>query len=190
MKNLIIEGEKAYPIYKFCARFAQNTERTDYNEHSIWTNGLSKKRVWNSTCFSRMYKEEKTQGWLDNSVMEWWDKFCANEKNAALNLKLLSLKVEFFEFETWNLTWFQHETFDVGQTDEEALKSFAKFVSRKKSLNEKQQEIDGKDVYCLMGAEDRWRWHGAMLNKRSSDYSKAPCRCKLCKKQGLIRIDH
>lgn len=191
MKNKnIIEGENAYPIYKFYIRFVQDADGKDYKEYPKWTEGLTENRIWNSTSFSRIYKEEKTQGWLDNYLMEWWDKYCADEKNVGKNLKLLSLRTEFFEWETWHLTWFQHETFDIGQTDEEALKSFAKFVSRKECLNERQRRIDDKDVYCLMGAEDRWRWHGAMPNGEAGDHSEAPCRCKFCKEQGLIRIAH
>jgi hypothetical protein len=31
--------------------------------------------------------------------------------------------------------------------------------------------------YCLMGAEDHWRWNN-------------PCRCDDCKKLGVTRIDH
>ena len=41
-----------------------------------------------------------------------------------------------------------------------------------------------------MGAEDRWRWHGAEPDGKPTDYSPAPCRCKFCKEQGVIRIAH
>ena len=41
-----------------------------------------------------------------------------------------------------------------------------------------------------MGAEDRWRWHGAEPSGSNEDHSPAPCRCKFCKEQGVIRIAH
>ncbi len=40
-----------------------------------------------------------------------------------------------------------------------------------------------------MGAEDRWRWKGREPNG-GDDESDPPCRCKFCKKQGIIRIGH
>jgi hypothetical protein len=44
-----------------------------------------------------------------------------------------------------------------------------------------------QDVYCLMGAEDRWRWSGGDSYENRTD---PPCRCDGCKKAGVIRVDH
>ena len=100
---------------------------------------------------------------------------------------------DFHNREIWK---FQHETFDLGQTDEEALESFRKFVYRKQELNYKNghQENDSvsgnnKPFHCLMGAEDRWRWKGTQEGN-SEQPTDAPCRCKHCKEQGMIRIGH
>jgi hypothetical protein len=182
--------EQTYPIYRFSAKWHNITEQS-YKDYPKWTDGLSVGRMWNSTSFSKMYIEEKTQGWLDNYIMEWWDKYVHEEKNKDKDFKLLSLKAEYFEHETWHLTWFMHETFDVGQTNEEALASFERFVSRKQTLNERSQYEKREDTYCLMGAEDRWRWYGLEPSGDPlKDHSPAPCRCKFCKEAGLIRIAH
>jgi hypothetical protein len=42
------------------------------------------------------------------------------------------------------------------------------------------------DAYCLMGAEDRWRWYGGDYDNKTNP----PCRCEGCKKYGVIRINH
>lgn len=182
--------EKTYPIYKFFARWSEKADTEQYKEYPNWTKGLPDGRIWNSTSFSKMYKEDQDQKELEGWMMDWWEKYCDGDKNKEKELKLFSLKVEFFENETWHLTWFQHETFDIGQTDQEALDSFENFVRRKEELNEKSRWNEDKDAYCLMGAEDRWRWCGAEPNGDVGDKSPAPCRCKHCKEQGLIRIGH
>jgi len=189
--------DKKYPIYFFSAKWSQDGEQDPKYPNRY--KDLPEGRIWNSTGFSRMYKEEKPQEELDKIVKEWWDKYLKSknkDEEKITNPELLYLKVELRHHETWNLTWFQHETFDEGQTNEEALLSFEKFVRR---IEDKNQEIEWhypeKDWYehghqCLMGAEDRWRWHGAEPNGDSSDNSPAPCRCKFCKEQGVIRIAH
>jgi len=96
--------------------------------------------------------------------------------------------------EEWCLTWFAHYTFDIGQTDQETLNSFEEFVYRMKRYNSKngkmEQFSDGtsywNEPYCLMGAEDRWRWKG----DPKIDDSRPPCRCKFCKEKGVITIGH
>lgn len=78
----------------------------------------------------------------------------------------------------------------IGQSDADAVTSFEEFVRRKEDINAKSRSKTGAEMYCFMGAEDRWRWHGADPNGDSSDHSRPPCRCKYCKEQGLIRIAH
>ena len=101
--------------------------------------------------------------------------------------------VELDGHEEWVLTWFSHQTFDVGQSDAEALASFQSFLDRKgvrmnyghdPYLNTQSR----KDDYCAMGAQDRWRWSGAFND--DGDRTTAPCRCDGCKKVGMIRINH
>ena len=180
-----IEGEKAYPIYSFSFRWSQdgNRDKKYPNSHK----GLPEGRIWNGISFYKMYKTRKTRAFLVAYAMNWWAKYIyevsrfSKEKLIVKNPKLIKADIKFREYEVWLLTWFQHETFDIGQSNEEALRSFAKFVYRKERL--------GEDKYCLMGAEDRWRWHGTEDGTPNSK-SEAPCRCKHCKEAGLIRIAH
>ena len=57
---------------------------------------------------------------------EWMDKYTV--KHADAKIENASFTVTFKFYETWLLTWFHHETFDVGQTDKEALDSFEQFI--------------------------------------------------------------
>ncbi len=197
----LIDGEKAYPIYKLTAKWEQDGEHDP--EYPIFHKGLKEGRVHNSTGFSYMFKVEQTDAELTIFSSNWWtnhynkidkyDKVPLSEKhvdNLVIEFKLI-------EYETWYLTWFQHQTFDNGQTNEEVLRSFEKFVRRKEDLNHKNSHWGGdrnfdndKPFYTLMGAEDRWRWHGSGKNGKPDEHSPAPCRCKYCKEQGVIRIAH
>ncbi len=40
------------------------------------------------------------------------------------------------------------------------------------------------------GAEDRYRWCGSDDDGKTNPGIKPPCRCKHCKEQGVIRINH
>lgn len=100
------------------------------------------------------------------------------------------------------MTWFAHYTFDVGQTDEQARDSFERFVRRMELLNRDETTYEpytGKDgntyhtehpAYVLMGAEDRYRWHGSTTGETDSERTLPPCRCKHCKARGVLTIGH
>lgn len=169
----LIEGFQAYPVYEFMFEWTKDVCGFPYT----LPQGLPNGSVSNGTQFRKMFKIEKSQKWLDDYAAKRWQKY-AYKNNVNI---LTKISAKFLEYETWVLTWFQHETFDVGQTDEETLKSFENFVSRKEKLNKQYGEN-----YCLMGAEDRYRWHGIDKDK----YTSAPCRCKYCKKQHVLRIAH
>ena len=58
-------------------------------------------------------------------------------------------------------------------------------------LDDRWETGEDRDLYCLMGAEDNWRWRAAGPDgNESEDQIPAPCRCKFCKEQGLLRIAH
>ena len=188
---------KKYPIYSFSARWAQDGEHDE--RYPKWHEGLPEGRIWNSTNMSKMFKEEKTEEELKAIADEWWGNLVKSERDGKArfdNMDLESLTYKLKEHEEWNLTWFQHETFDEGQTDEEVLKSFSDYVDRVRDKNhEIEMQYPEDDWYkngyrTLMGAEDRWRWHGAEPGGEPGDQSPAPCRCKFCKEQGVIRIAH
>ena len=181
--------EQKFPIYKFSARWSEDGIQDPQYPH--WHKELPEGRIWNSTAFSKMFKEEKTQAWLDDYIREWWRGYLQSKEGLlGKNPTLDVLKAEYWEHETWVCTWFQHETFDIGQTDDEVLDSFERFVRRYENMQDRTFDTYPPNYHCLMGAEDRWRWHGAEPNGNPSDHSPAPCRCKYCKEQGLIRIAH
>ena len=182
-----IKEEIKYPIYVFNARWAEDGQHDEKYPH--WHEGLPEGRIWNSTSFNRMYKEEQTQEQLDATINEWWEKVLI--ERADKNPGLYNLEAKYKEHESWMLTWFQHETIDVGQTNEEALNSFEQYVRRYEYMQDRFYDGEYPENYhCLMGAEDRYRWHGAEPNGTPKDHSPAPCRCKFCKEQSVIRIAH
>ena len=175
-----------YPIYRFSARWSQDGKQN--LEYPIWHKGLSEGRVWNSTSFYKMYKVEPVN--MEFELNLWWDNL---NKKKFVNIQNLTLEQKLYRIETWCLTWFEHWTFDVGQTNEEALDSFMRYVDRTTIDNKKHGKIiNGRweEPYCLMGAEDRWRWCGAEPNGERNDRSNPPCRCRFCKERGIIRIGH
>lgn len=179
----LINDEIAYPIYSISAKWSQKgIQDPQYPNLHI---DLPAGRIWNSSGFSFMSKEKLSDAELTIKATEWWTKFLDNKNNTINEVDNLILNGKFVRYETWVLTWFQHETFDIGQTDNEALNSFEQYVRRHEHLPYKHPEN-----ICLMGAEDRWRWHGAEPNGEPNDHSPAPCRCKFCKEQGKIRIGH
>jgi len=185
-----------YPIYFFSAKWSQDGVQDP--KYSNWFKDLPKGRIWNSTGFSKMYKKEKTEKELNGFLNKWWKKFVENKKatHPIINPEILYLKHELKEYNNWNLTWFQHETFDEGQTDEEVLRSFEDYVDSVECKNHDIEMRHPEEEWfkhghkCLMGAEDRWRWCGAEPNGDGDDRSPPPCRCKYCKEQGVIRIGH
>lgn len=191
--------DKKYPIYSISAKWSQDGKWDD--NYPKWHENLPEGRMWNSTSFSKMFKEEQTQEQLDAYAKDWWEKMLI-EKNTEgkfpiINPELLYLKAELKEHESWVLTWFCHETFDAGQTDKEAIKSFEDYVQRIQMHNQEIEWQYPEDEWyknghtCLMGAEDRWRWKGAYENGEYGDeQAPYPCRCKFCKEQGVLRIAH
>jgi len=185
---------KKFPVYKFTAKWTQDGDHNP--EYPKMHEGLPDGRVWNWTCGNKMFKEMLTQEQIQEQIQELTQQIISenlgepNYKNVAD----LVVTLEFSSMESWVLTWFQHETIDVGQTDAEVLDSFAAFVNEKSKLNRchRQETGEDMDIYCLMGAEDRWRWHGANEDGSTNDSGNipAPCRCKHCKAQGKIRIGH
>lgn len=168
--------ELYYPIYQIGAKWTQD--------------GLPESLEYNSTGFSKMFKDDPGIDGARQYAMEWWEaelnkKPRQHEKTyAELNAELFSLECRFYERETWCITWFSHYTYNIHLTDKELIKSFEDFVDRKMPLhrnleiyNDEERKKYQVKIYCLMGAEDYWRWKG-------------PCRCEHCVKAGITRIDH
>ncbi len=170
-----------FPIYHIATRWLQHCEPD--KEYVKWqTNDAPSDMFFNSTSFYKAFKKEPNDSELDKIARKSWENL--KKKYKAESPVII---IHFIENETWWITWFQHETFDIGQSNEEVLASFRRYIHRKKVENCKKYNDSS---YGLMGAEDEWRWHGAEPDGKPEDNSKPPCRCKHCKEQGLIRIAH
>jgi hypothetical protein len=143
--------EKKYPLYRVSAAW----DMDDYKD--------------DRTSYVRAYKEDPGIEAVKVDAQAWWDDYIhyprlngsvLSEKNVVLK----SLEVEYLGEDTWWVGWFQHRTFNIHLTDEELIKSFQEYVSRRYGDS-------------LMGAEDAWRWKG-------------PCRCGDCLALGVVTIDH
>ena len=156
--------EKEYPIYR------------------LWMNMSDKGQ---SVGMSKMYKEELTKEEQQAELREFMDT-ALDEKRydeptptiRSLNLEVVDSGIEYERHDTWCLGWFQHYTCNVHLSDPELVQSFMRFVRRMLPLH---RNIDRRDpaleIYCLMGAEDAWRW-------------KKPCRCEYCQERGIVIISH
>jgi len=150
------------------------TERCKPNEQGLWHNGMG---------MTVPSKVELSRDQLTEKINERWkgmDNKGRNAVNTTADVRL-GKKAE------WWLTWFQHETFDVGQDNRRALRSFEDYICWVMSLPTNEY---GDPPFTLMGAEDHWRWHGAEPDGEPETRSDPPCRCKHCKELGLIRIAH
>jgi hypothetical protein len=190
MEQVYIDGELAYPIWEVTAKWNQDGKQDP--KYPKWYEGLSEGRIHNGTNYTQMCKTDKSQEQIEKEANEWWQKYSIG-KLAGKNPSDLVLTIKFVRYETWCLTHFCHHTFDTGQTDQEVLNSFEKFVRRMEDMNERnghyrneKNDSSSLPYYCLMGAEDRWRWYGGTYESKTE----APCRCEGCKKLGLIRINH
>lgn len=161
--------EKKFPIYEFILKWNQNNYKG------------------NSSSVNIMFKEIPTEDELQTNLNEF--KTCIEKRHlekGEIILEWLICEYKYVEDESWVLKFFNHMTYNQFETDEEIEKSFDKFIDRKKLLNRQNGHGDTemrfrdddmeKPFYCLMGAEDSWRWK--------------ICRCKHCKAQGKITIDH
>ncbi len=186
------EDEKAYPIYILCIKWVEDGEH-DPEYKKFWRQkGLRKGRIRNSMHIMRMFKGKKTNKELLKEANITWK--LTKKKRTTKNPSCHKIKTEFLHYETWCLVWFNHWTFDTNRTDKEEIESFEKFVRRQEEKNWKNghrehEHTPGNEnpYYELMGAEDRYRWSG---NDDEGNEIDPPCRCKHCKKQGKIRINH
>lgn len=156
-----IDGFKAYPLIK------------------IYIGYKGESGVRDSFPLLHMLKE------LPSSIEELKDLVSARcDKLNLLKDAIRDVEVDFFRFDTWYLTWFQHQTYEQGLTDEEVLSSFRNFVDRNKGSNS-----DFEKNASLMGADEEWRWRSSEKDKQGNE-KPAPCRCTGCTEKGIIRINH
>jgi len=193
----LLPGEKVYPIFHVKAKWSQDVTKKDgdMRERPAWqTEGLPEGRLWNGSGWDKMPKVKAVDGCISELTREveeeWWPTY--RGQHADLNFADLKVTVTFRRWEVWCIEWFQHWTWDVGLADQEVLQSFDRFVDRTERLNRDEGKmVDGSWVepYCLMGAEDRYRWHGTKTGA-PEERTDPPCRCPHCKEQGVVRIAH
>jgi hypothetical protein len=180
-------GEQAFPIYYVSVYWSEKIgDLTDLPPHRIA--GLPEGRCWNSTGWTTMFREVRDLEEIEAEFLrDWWPK-CAEKHPEPADVDIL---VRFVRWEVWCESWFSHWTFDGGMDDAAVLASFGRYVNRVECALERER-YDGveRPTYCLMGAEDRWRWHGCVDGNPRSEQTDPPCRCPECKKQGIVRIDH
>lgn len=175
MKKIYIDGELAYPIYQITFEWINKNNRKD------------------STNWMIMLRNELTDKEQQEKLIQYSEQLMKQYPNA----KCMIGNMKFVRYETWCLQWFNHYTFDIGQTDQEVLESFERFVRRMEKMNlQNGHQINSPNYdlpnwretyHCLMGAEDRWRWYGG---DSYENRTKPPCRCEGCKQAGVIRINH
>lgn len=156
-----------YPIYCFHCKYIRVTKKDGVAikyEHDVMSS------------LDFMQKEELTGLELNEKGLDWWQHIIKLEKYKEFDFLYPEITSKFVKKAPWCLKWFCHQTIDIGLTDEEYIKSFEHYVN---TFN-----INDADT-CLMGAEDRWRWHGEHENRE-----KPICRCEGCKKNGVITINH
>lgn len=189
-----IDGDPSYPIYSVGLKWVQDiAPGADYSKYPKWLEGLPEGQFWDSAHRYEMRRDDPGRDEIERwAVEEWWPQVRAKYEDR--NPADPQVTVKGPRWEIWQLTWFQHKTFDVGQTDEEALASFERYVRRYEHMQglPTSYQIDRfrDDYICLMGAEDRWRWHGAGESGDRDERSDPPCRCVHCREQGVLRIGH
>jgi hypothetical protein len=153
--------EKKYPIYRFSAIWNQK----DYEN--------------NSTGCCQMFETKPTNEELELKLDEFKQNIMKKHPDAIFKI----CKCKYIEDETWVLQWFNHFTLNKFNNDNEAIKSFEQFVDRKTELNlqnghyrDDMNSNSKEPYYCLMGAEDRYRWE--------------VCHCEHCQKGDWTIINH
>jgi hypothetical protein len=186
----LLPGERLYQQFSVRAHWSEATERTDLGPG--WTKDLPPGRQWNGVTIERMYRESTTLEQAEDDARLWWPKYLA--KNPKPDICDLTLSATYKQSEVWVISWFSHWTFDVGLSDRDVLESFERFVRRMENRIRRETYRDGDGIehspYCLMGAEDRYRWRGRAADGSPDPDSPPPCRCVQCKEQGVLRIDH
>lgn len=179
METDLLSGEEypVYPIYHIGYRWPE--------EGKYCHDGF------NGTSATMMLRETDISV-LNGKAMVQAERL-AEEKN--VHPSDMGIEVKLTHYEEWCCQWFNHFTWDVGDSDAGVLASFQRYVWRMERHNQLHQIKIGEgasafytDDVCLMGAEDRWRWSGA--NDDNGDPTDPPCRCEHCTEQGVVRINH
>ena len=168
----LLADEQAYPTYKIEATWIEKTDATD-EKRGRFKGGLTAGLMRNSTGWSEMPKEPRNPEEIAAEIIRGWKERVPERQFPRITVKLT-------RWETWCGGWFDHWTHADGRNDAQYNLSFERFCRRMEDLIWQ----DGETAYCLMGAEDNWRWHG------ENQGDPAPCRCGKCTERGVVTIGH
>lgn len=187
-------NDPIYQIFRLGIHWSQPISADDKTEYSgNWTVGLPAGRRWSSYDFYHMPKGNIT---LEDAEIEAQRKGKPALDRALAEGKIVDAQdihctAVYLRSESWCMGWFTHWTHRAGMTGQEAICSFERFVRRMEDLNRREgRRVDGlwHEPYCLMGAEDRYRWSGERDAERNP--TTPPCDCEHCVKADIYRIDH
>jgi hypothetical protein len=184
-----MDTDNYYPIYSvhvvWLENIPENATPYDYPNRPKPPVGMR----YNSVHYYIMLRQDKCLSLLETEAMHRWAAM-VKEKNliGAYNPEI---HVQEKRYETWCPGWFSHWTFDNGETNEQFLDSFQRYVDRHEHYQHYPDELRPKDyvVLMLMGAEDRYRWAGT-TDGDPEHRTNPPCRCCYCKEQGRVTINH
>lgn len=149
-----------------------------YPQYHVVCRHYDKKRdIYDVVTTTLMKRTPIPEGDWQDMASEWFHGWAAQPERSV---ELVSSEVTFQGEAMWCLGWFAHWTFAIeGWNDAQYREAFRRYVCK----HARYQDFgpawwaEHPEARCLMGAEDEWRWKG-------------PCRCKHCKAQGVVRIDH
>jgi len=186
----LLEGEKVYPLYSVRAKWPIDIDYDVSDYGDPWFAGLPRGQIWNSAGWTEMPKQPRPlPEIIEETTKTWWPKY----KYKGVSRGEPVIVAEFVRWEVWSITWFSHWTHDIGFDDQQVLRSFDRFVDRMKELNRREGSLVdglGPEPYCLMGAEDRFRWYGRTTGHPNDEQTDPPCRCPACKKRGVVTVGH
>ncbi len=184
MRSDLKDWEQAFPIYRISAKWSeeQDPEKTPVPNRPNMP-PLPEDRYWNSTGFSKMYREDLGIEVIEAELEQaWWPEFEKKRRNPDD----VQITVTLDRHDVWCDSWFSHWTFDIGASDMDVMDSFHRYVFR----IEGSRLTSGQKRGILMGAEDVWRWHATKDGDPNGERTEPPCRCPHCKKLGIVRVDH
>lgn len=189
MQQASIDGYPAWPIARISVKFPIDLIQDLKHVRRSPESDLPHNRRWTLHSLSTMQRHVGfSHGEAYAAAIDLFEHARSSEQYEGLHPGGDPIiKIRFEGYETWMLSWFQHETIDVGLSDREILDSFERYVWRKRT----QKAHAGRDESeGLMGAEDRWRWCGAGDDGAPDTRTSPPCRCRHCRSQGVVRIGH
>lgn len=185
--DTIDQNDKQYPIYDVSVVWLENipADSTPYDYPSRPNPPVGMR--YNNVFYNIMLKQDECLSLLETAAIHKWAAMVKKDKIiGACNPKVT---IQGPRYDTWCPGWFSHWTFDNGETDQQFLQSFSRYVMRHEYYQKYQVKDRPKNYVVLMGAEDRYRWFGT-TDGDPDHRTEPPCRCPYCKEKGIVTIGH